>query len=127
MINIVENPTHVLPSAEFDCGTTTAAPDVQTHMHYILTEARRHNLDIETLCVQANTVTQPDAPALLQKIHDAASILFLQWSRYCTDGQSLATLAAARLFNGLTRDARLLHERFGLFETTHLEAFKTTL
>lgn len=127
MSSITETPTQILPSAEFDCGTTTATPDVQTHMHRILAEALHHHLDIEKLCRQAKTASYSEANDLLQQIHDAASILFLQWSRYCHKGESLVTLATARLFNGLTRDARLLHERFNLFDTTHLDKFKSAL
>ena len=102
-------------------------------MAQILSEAKQAGLDIKAICGdvkhllgnEAATVEQ--ATALMQRVHDAASLLYLTWSRCCQDDESTHALAVARLFNGMTRDARALHDRFKLIETAHLDAFKSAL
>ena len=128
MSSLAHSPTRtILPSIEFDAGTTTAAPDVQSCMRRISAEMRRHRFDLDVLCLRTKQATLAEAPALLTQLHNAAAILFLQWTRCRQDRDHIETLAFARLFNGVTRDARLLHKRFHLFETAHIEAFQQAL
>ncbi|MEM7116081.1 MAG: hypothetical protein AAF614_26810 [Chloroflexota bacterium] len=120
-------PASVLPAQDFDCGTTTAAPDIRVDMQTVLVEARCHGLDIEALCHQAKTATEEMAPTLMEAIHDAAAVIFLQWRRARQANKQTQALALARLFNGLTYDARALNTRFGLISTEHIDALATSL
>ncbi len=116
---------NILPAREFDCGSTTAPPDVASIMANILSEAKDHGLDIECLCCQSKEMTTPEeAASLMQNIHDAASFLFLQWKQAIQYKKQVEALAIARLFNSLTYDARFLNERFHLIDWSHIEKFK---
>ncbi|MEM7333291.1 MAG: hypothetical protein AAF490_14470 [Chloroflexota bacterium] len=117
-----------LPAKEFDCGTTTAPPDVATIMAAVLAEAKHHGLDIECLCCQSKETESPkEAASLMQNIHDAASFLFLQWRCAIQNRRRVEALAIARLFNGLTYDARYLNEKFQLIDWSHIEKLKVRI
>lgn len=117
----------ILPAEAFDCGTTTASPDIYAQMQTILAEAIHNGLDVENLCRQTKQATQTTAPRLLAALHEAATLLFLQWQRARRAGEQIEALALARLFNGLTYDARFLNERFQLVATDHIEALSHAL
>ena len=113
--------TTILPSKEFDTGTRTAATDVLNEMQRILAEAKAVGLVISELTAQAKTADRSHAPAAMQALHDGAAMLFIQWEKAQQAGDSCTTLAYARLFNGLTHNARNLNEKYAIVETGHLD------
>lgn len=117
-------PTKTLSAQAFDCSLETAPPDVAAVATAVYTQAKAHGLDIQTLCAETRTVSEADAPALLQQLHDAAAVSFLQWQRAIQQNQKFEALAYARIVNGLTYDARLLNGRFPLIDWSHMEVFK---
>ena len=108
--------TKVLPAKEFDRGTITASPDIRTRMSAIVDEAKVHGLDVQGLTSGSKTASAHEAQRILAPLHDAATILFLQWKRARQQRKKIDCLALARLFNGLTYQARDLNKRYNLIE-----------
>lgn len=108
------------PAEAFDCGTATATPDIVAVMTAVTDMARENGLDLQALCQQCKTTTKKEAPKVLQAVHNAASLLFLQWQRAIQKKAKIESLALARLFNGLTYGARFLDARFDLIDKKHL-------
>ncbi|MEM7346960.1 MAG: hypothetical protein AAF485_22200 [Chloroflexota bacterium] len=118
----------ILPAKEFDQGTTTASPDIQTYMQAMCDEAKAHGFDPDGLLSRAQAITsRQDADVMVEALHEAATLFFLQWKKARQEKQPVKALAIARLFNGITYQTRDLHKRFDLFETDHLKTLETTL
>ena len=124
---MTNNQPTILPSLDFDIGTKTAAPDIQSQMAAIQEEARAHNLDYQALREQADSATGRDAPGVMRALLEAATIFYLQWRRARQQQEVTNALALARLFNGLTYQARTLHKRYDLIDTAHLQRLTAAL
>lgn len=117
----------ILPAREFDSGTKTASADVQTFMHNIVAAAAQAGLDIAGLIEAAQSASASEAQAILQRLHDAATILFLRWQCTQQSHTKLQSLAIARIFNGITQAARDLDRCHNLIDKSHLDELKHAL
>ena len=120
-------PSQILPSYQFDTGTTTAIPSVVSCMRTILAEAKAGGLDVMQLCRESKVVSEEEAAPHMQKLHDAAVLLFLQWQKARQTPLCHSVLALARLFNGITKDARELHDKYDLFDRRHIDQLAEAL
>ncbi len=118
---------NILPAEEFDRGTTTAPPNIRDRMAGIRENAAAHGLDIGHLSRQVQTASSHEALGVLDALHNAAALLFLQWKSAQQTEETETTLAFARLFNGLTYLARDLNTQFALVEDEHLDDLADTL
>ncbi|MFT5196989.1 MAG: hypothetical protein ACI85U_004029, partial [Candidatus Promineifilaceae bacterium] len=75
----------------------------------------------------AKTADAASAPVAVQTLHDIAALLFIQWENAQQEGNTCCTLAYARLFNGVTLNARNLNERHEVVETAHLDRMAAEL
>lgn len=105
----------------------TAATDILNQMQKILTEAKEVGLFISQASTAAKTADADSAPAAMQALHDIATLLFVQWQKAQQAGETCCTLAYARLFNGLTHNARELNERHPVVATDHLDQMAADL
>ena len=119
--------TTILPSKEFDTGTRTAATNVLNQMQRILSEAKEAGLFISEVTTGAKTADHSNASAAMEALHEVAAMLFIQWEKAQQEGDRCATLAYARLFNGLTHNARNLNENYPVVETGHLDRMAEAL
>lgn len=126
-MNMMQTTPEILPSHQFDTGTTTAVPGVVSYMRMINAEAKAGGMDILGICRRAKTASRAEANQLLAELHDAAALLFIQWQRARQTPSCESCLALARLFNGVTREARHLHEKYNLFDHSHLEVLEKSL
>ncbi|MFK7803223.1 MAG: hypothetical protein AB8G95_16435 [Anaerolineae bacterium] len=113
--------TTILPPKEFDTGMRTAATDILNQMQQIMAEAKEVGLFISKAITNAKTADTDSALAAMQVLHDIATLLFIQWESAQQAGDTCSTLAYARLFNGLTHNARNLNERHPVIQTDHLD------
>jgi hypothetical protein len=117
----------VLPTKEFDQGSTTAAPAISTRMAAHLDEAKKLGVDIQELNHQAKTAIRQEAKGVLAALEKTANLLFLGWQRAQQRREGLDALALARLFNSLTYSARELNERHQLINTDHIKELEFVL
>ncbi len=116
----IQTPFQILSSEHFDTGTKTAVPTVHQQMKAVLAEAKATGLDILDVCRQAKEASRADACDHMLVLHDTAALLFIQWQRARQTPTCPSTLALARLFNGVTRAARELHEKYELLDQRHI-------
>ena len=119
--------TTILPAKEFDTGTRTASAEIMAQMQTILSDAKALGLNISAAVTQAKTAEAEQAEAAMQGLFKISSLLFIQWQRVLQDGDKHATLAHARVFNGITHNARLLNEKFNVVDSSHLDTMAEEL
>lgn len=119
--------TKILPTREFNQGTTTATPDICQRMAVIQGEFEAHGVNLKELSSLAKNTASGGAEDALACLHEAATLLFLQWKRVALLGEESQTLAIARLFNGLTYQARDLNVSYNLVEGDHLDELAQAL
>ncbi len=124
IIKVVNQPKEqTLPSHTFDTSFATANRDIQSNISTIYRCMAAWGVDL--YAAQTNTWTDPQQK--ISELHTACTMLFLQWqnARDCKD--KALELAVSRVFNGLTKMARAIHEVYQIFDTAHLVELEASL
>jgi|GEM_PF-3361988 len=134
LLTVNTNPTRqpppetlrILPGEHFNNGTPETTPKIQIERMGILSgqmEGLGYSLD--QMHAQASRVSRPEhenrveVQEVVRELHDAAALLFGQWSLSHETKDRDTEYAAARLFNRITGAARKVDARHGLFDKTH--------
>jgi len=120
--------THqVLPSQVFDTSFTTASNDIRLNQGKIRRTMLDWGVDLHTMESLSKASSVPDARQKVRELHDACTMLFLQWQFARESKDRALELAIARIFNRLTKNARLIHDEYAVFDTAHLTELAASL
>lgn len=111
----------IVSSSEFDTGAELLPENIQAYINQATNEMAELGYSLSKIKDVGHIQNETEAHERCAVIHDVATILFVQWERSRQTKDKVAELAFARLVNGLTKAARELHDRFALFDTTHIE------
>lgn len=109
-----------LSSSAFDTGTLTATPAIANKVNTLSLGLIQLGFDVRALSKHDENTTNAHAQQRLKEIHDAATLLHMQWERANQLKDKDTEFAAARLFNGLTSAARALQKQHRLVDTSHV-------
>ena len=101
-------------------------------MHELSSQMQKLGYDLSAISANAKKLAEagnnPDAAKeLVGTAHDAAAVLFLQWSQAHEAKDRTTEYATARLFNRVTLAARKVDERYDVFDKSHRQALKIAI
>lgn len=122
---------------DFDTGLLTATPSIKHEMDMLVSDMNELGFPLAQCLTDNQVKTRPEAEKQFVQIHDTASLIHLQWERAMVLGAKAPKeaksiyltqeFAAARLFNTLTHNARILQEKHQFIDTNHIAQLKNAI
>lgn len=120
-----------LPPSAFDTGAPEFLAPKQEISRAVELDAKmaglglgnRELLELALGELPDGSAGRKQASRIARKLHDAAALLYLQWSHSHIEKDHETEHAAARLFNRMTAAARQLDSRTDIFDKRHMKEF----